>query len=66
MIYMFVNNNNSLRQLNLYINVYAYNLVVLAFLTMILGTLVHDTTLMSKPHLQVCKQQQIASGIKNL
>ena len=41
-----------------------YNLVVLAFLTMRLGTLVHNTTLMSKPHLQVCKQQQIASGIK--
>ena len=37
-----------------------------AFLTMRLGTLVHNTTLMSKPHLQVCKQQQIASGIKNL
>ena len=37
------------------------NLVVLAFLTMRLGTLVHNTTLMSE---QVCKQQQIASGIK--
>ena len=45
-------------------NVYAYNLVVLAFLTMRLGTLVHNTTVMSKPHLQVCKQQQIASGKK--
>ena len=31
--------------------VYAYNLVVLAFLTMRLGTLAHNTTLMSKPHL---------------
>ena len=30
-------------------NVYAYNLVVLVFLTMRLGTLVHNTTLMSKP-----------------
>ena len=47
-------------------NNYAYNLVVLAFLTMRLGTMVHNTTLMSKPHLQVCKQKQIASGIKNL
>ena len=37
---------------------------LLVFLTMRLGTLVHDTTLMSKPHLQVCKQQQIASGNK--
>ena len=45
-------------------NVYAYNLVVLAFLTMRLGTLVHNTTLMSKPHLQVCKQQQTASSNK--
>ena len=36
-------------------------LLVLAFLTMRLGTLVH-TTLMPKPHLQVRKQQQIASG----
>ena len=32
----------------MYINVYAYNLVVLTFLTMRLGTLVHNTTLMSK------------------
>ena len=40
--------------------VYAYNLVVLAFLTLRLGTL------MSKPHLQFRKQQQTASGIKNL
>ena len=31
-------------------NDYAYNLVVLAFLTMRLGTMVHNTTLMSKPH----------------
>ena len=38
---------------NLITNVYGYNLVVLAFLTMRLGTLVHNTTLMSK---QVCKQ----------
>ena len=45
-------------------SVYAYKLVVLAFLTMRLGTLVHNTSLKSKPHLQVCKQQQIASGIK--
>ena len=50
---------------NLLTNVYAYNLVVLVFLTMRLGTLAHNTTLMSKPRLQVCKQQQIASGIKN-
>ena len=66
MIYMFDNNNknNSLRQQNLYTNVYGYNLVVLAFLSMRLATLVHNTTLMSKPHLQVCKQQQTASGIK--
>ena len=47
-------------------NYYAYNLVVLVFLTMRLGTMIHNTTPMSKPHLQVCKQQQIASGIKNL
>ena len=47
-------------------NVYGYNLVVLAILTMRLGTLVHNTTLMSKPHVQVCKQQQIASGNKSL
>ena len=40
---------------------------MLVFLTMRLGTLVHNTTLLSKPHLQVCKQQQIYSlGIKNL
>ena len=49
---------NSLRQYtestnSLKTNVYAYDFVVLAFL---LGTLVHNTTLMSKPHLQVCKQ----------
>ena len=25
-----------------------------------------DKALMSKPHLQVCKKQQIASGIKNM
>ena len=51
---------------NLLTNVYGHNLVVLAFLTMRLGTLVHNTTLMSKPHLQVCKQQEIASGINNV
>ena len=33
------------------------------FLTMRLGTLVRNATLMSKPHLQVCKQQQTASGV---
>ena len=36
------------------------------FLTMRLGTLAHNITLLSKPYLQVCKQQQTASGIKNL
>ena len=37
-------------------NVYAYNLVGFAFLT--LGTLVHNTTLMSKPHLQVVNNNE--------
>ena len=36
-----------------------FMLLVLAFLTMRLGALVHNTTLMSNPHLQVT-----ASGIK--
>ena len=40
-----------------------YNLVVLPFLTRRLGTLAHNTTLMSK---QVCKQQRTVSGIKHL
>ena len=31
-----------------------------------IGTLVHNTTLMSTQYLQVCKQHQIASGNKNL
>ena len=35
-----------------------YNLVVLAFLTMTLGTLVQNTTLMSKPHLQVANNNK--------
>ena len=48
------------RQLNLYTNVYAYNLVVLALLTMGLGTLIHNTTLMSKPPVEsaCCYQLQ--------
>ena len=31
-----------------------------------LGTLVHNTTLMSKSHLQVCKQQTASSNTSNL
>ena len=53
--YKFVNNNREPQAIKL---VYAYNFVVLVFLTMRLGTLAHNITLMSKPHLQVCKQPQ--------
>ena len=38
--------------------------LVLAFLQIKIGTLVHHITLMTKRRLQVCKQQQTASGNK--
>ena len=44
----------------------AYNLLKLGPLTMKLGALMHHDESSSKPKLQVCKQQQTASGNKNL
>ena len=57
---------NCLKQQKLVIVVYAYNFPVLGLLITILGTLMYYDKFSSKQKLQVCKQQQTASGNKNL
>ena len=58
-----VNNNKHPQAIN---GVCAYKLLVVGPLTMKLGTLMYHDESSSKQKLQVCKQQQIASGNKYL
>ena len=61
-----VTTTNSLRQQKLVIVVYVYNYPMLCPFVAKLGTLMYSDKVSSKQKLQVCKQQQRASGNKKL
>ena len=62
MNYKFVNNNKQPQAIKLVHSVCASNLLMVGPLTTKLGTLIYNDESSSTHKLQVCKQQQTASG----
>ena len=60
--YKFVNNNKQPQAIKTCKHFIAYNLLMVGRLTMKIGTLMFHDKSSSKQKLQVCKQQQTASG----